>query len=388
MSNHNVINLAPVTANEIATSNGQSVIDLEAASVNETVTPSLMGWIQRRNDVRLGDFDTLTDYLRNRSSRSRSEIVKSREVEFVPHPNPQTRDDANKLGVRVGDQVLDFTHHAFGQVAQLAKSPAAYLRTLPAMLAADCLDYSMKFVRDVEDVKLYFDNTSLRAATGPNYGRVDDWTIVEALQNVLDSGKWAPALDHMGLSVTDRSLNMFLIDQSNPVEVGGTMRGDPDILHRGLRIVNSEVGFAALKIEGFVFRSYCTNGMIFGRSGDFAMNIRHTSGAPSRWLREAQPVLERYTQADNMQLVDAVRLAKETKVVSDNDDAIAWLNKRKLTMAQARKAVECVQIEEGVNPRTLWDLSQGVTAMARSAVHVDDRAELERIGGQIFKLAA
>ena len=37
-------------------------------------------------------------------------------------------------------------------MAGLAGAPAGYLRTLPAPMAADCLNYGVQIARDVEDV--------------------------------------------------------------------------------------------------------------------------------------------------------------------------------------------------------------------------------------------
>ncbi len=383
MSNdHTIINLTPVNTTPVATA---PVIEATAIPVADE---SRMGWIQRRNDTRLTNFDELIPYLRDRTSHARASTIPSKAVQVMAHPNPQTMDQLNELAVVVDGVPLDFTHHAFGQIAQLGKAPPAFLRTLPGSLVADTLDYSLKYNREVEDVKLYHDEHQLRAATGPNYGRVADVAIAEALSTVLDTGRWEPAQKHMGLSVTDRSLNMFLIDVQNPVEVGSTMNGDPDVIHRGLRIVNSEVGAAALKLEAFTFRGYCLNGMIFGMQGANAVNIRHTSGAPARWAREIQPAIARYAGQDGMTLVDAVNKAKETVVARDNEQALEWLRKRKLTGAQARHAIERIQTEENAHPRTLWHMAQGVTAIARDIPHADDRVELERIGGRIFQMAA
>jgi hypothetical protein len=64
---------------------------------------------------------------------------------------------------------------AFGQLATLAGAPAGYLRTLPTPLAADALNYGLQYNRDVEDVGLLLtagDSKTLRAATGPRYGRI------------------------------------------------------------------------------------------------------------------------------------------------------------------------------------------------------------------------
>lgn len=347
-----------------------------------------LGWLQRRNDKKHVSFESLVPSLRERSRIADSQIVSNKSIELFANPDPKHVDDLNELSMVVDGQVMGFTHHSFGQIASLAKAPAAYLRTLPGALTQDAINYGLQFNRDVESIQLYHDGHELRAATGPGYGRVPDFQVAEAVQSILDDGVWKPAEAHMGLSVTDRSLNMFLLDESRPVEVGTAPNGDPDIMYRGLRIINSEVGAASLKIEAFLFRGYCLNGMIFNMRGNSTTTIRHSKGAPSRWVREVQPAIERYTAQDAMTLVEAVEKAKTANVVSDNEAAVEWLQRRKLTRSQARAAVQAVQDEENRNPRSVWDMAQGVTAVARQLAHVDDRAELERIGGHIFAKAS
>jgi hypothetical protein len=51
------------------------------------------------------------------------------------------------------DEPVNPTHHAFGQLAQLAKAPAYYLRTVPSPIAADCFNYGLRFKREIDAVR-------------------------------------------------------------------------------------------------------------------------------------------------------------------------------------------------------------------------------------------
>lgn len=363
-----------------------TVIDLKP--VNTVSNQTALGWLQRRAEQEFVTPETMKEYLRDRSARSTSVQRKNAEIEIVAENQPQTLDDMNKLMVRVDGQLLDFSHWSFGQLAQLAKAPSNYLRSLPGQLVRDNLHYSLAFNREVEDVKLYHNGEHLRAITGPNYGRVDDWQVVEAVESILDSGRWKPADEHMGLRVSDRSVNMFLIDQENPIVVGTAPDGSDDVMYRGLRISNSEVGFSSLKVEGFTFRSYCLNGCIFGMTDSETVNVRHSKNAAFRWAREVQPAIENYANRDASSFVKAVEMAKGATVAEDNDRALSWLTNRGLNRTQANNAIERIQIEEGREPRTVWDMVQGITAVARNITHVEDRADLERTAGRIFHRVA
>ena len=344
------------------------------------------GWLQRNAPQRFdrNGMDGLADFLRSRSSHAMTKVIENRDLKMAVNPNPQRRDDLNQLVAVVDGQPVGFSHWSFGQLAQLAKAPANYLRTLPAPLVKDNLEYSLQFNREIEDVKAYYDGEQLRAITGPGYGRVDDFEVVEAVQSILDESRWEPATGHMGLSVTDRSLQMFMIDKANPVEVGRTVRGETDVLYRGLRITNSELGHSALNIEGFLFRSYCLNGVIFGMKEAHSITVRHSKNAPVRWAREVQPAIEAYAAQDGSTLVQQVERLKLTQVVSDDDRAIDWLNNRGLSRSQARNVLEIVENEEGEKARSAWSMVQGITALARSISAPEERGDMERIAGAIW----
>jgi hypothetical protein len=87
------------------------------------------------------------------------------------------------------------TNWSFGQLSQLSGAPAGYLKDLPAPLAADCIQWGLRYNRGRELVKVYghqTDGGELRAATGPDYGRIFDWEILEPIKHLVDAsgGRW------------------------------------------------------------------------------------------------------------------------------------------------------------------------------------------------------
>ncbi len=84
------------------------------------------------------------------------------------------------------DHVNTPTNWSFGQLSQLSGAPAGYLKDLPAPLAADCIQWGLRYNRGRELVKVFGsqnDGGDLRAATGPDYGRIYDWEILEPVKN-------------------------------------------------------------------------------------------------------------------------------------------------------------------------------------------------------------
>lgn len=82
------------------------------------------------------------------------------------------------------------THWSFGQLAAQVGAPAAYLRNLPAALAGINLQYGLTSNRAEQIKTLETDDgrVELRAVTGPDYGRIYDYELVEAVQRIAGNG--------------------------------------------------------------------------------------------------------------------------------------------------------------------------------------------------------
>lgn len=367
-----------------------NVIDINAA-VDATPAADQLGWMRERNDSVFNDLDRLHNRLADRRERSESQTVKNRELRMVAHPDPQTVDDLHQLQVSVDDSApRPLTYHGFGQLAGLAKAPAGYLRGLPGPIAADCLRYGLEYARNVEEVKTYTVDGAVSAVTGPNYGRIYDAEVVHGIMETMDPDQWGVATDYMAARATDRSLLVFMVERESTIDIGLAPDGTRDTLKRGVMVRNSEFGAASLSISTFLFRSYCTNGLVFGQQGKSHLSMRHSSGAPERWLAEVKPAIEQYVQGAESGIVKAIDTARARKVAEDNDAMTAWLRNRAGCTAQvAQRAMDRHEIEEGRPMRSMWDAMQGITAVARSERLAEDRLELEQKAGVLFsKIAA
>src|SRR3954467_15781209 len=132
--------------------------------------------------------------MRDLRDRSRAVVESTRKIELFPDDTDMTHRGL-QLGIGRGPLAgvaMAPTHWSFGQLCSLASpgnSPAVYFRDsrLPAPVIADCLNYNLRFTRDVESIGLlasYGDHNSpgaLRAATGPNYGRIWNADTVDML---------------------------------------------------------------------------------------------------------------------------------------------------------------------------------------------------------------
>ena len=108
-------------------------------------------WATRPDDERFTSLFDMRNHFHNVRDKSAERVVNVRKIEARPDPA-----DPHKGFEIVGPAGNGYapTHWAFGQLAQLAEAPGGYLRTIPAPLAADCINYGLKFKRNIEDVGL------------------------------------------------------------------------------------------------------------------------------------------------------------------------------------------------------------------------------------------
>src|SRR5882724_5302214 len=93
------------------------------------------------------------------------------------------------------------------------------------------------------------------------------------------------------LYASDRDMFVFLADEDRRIEVAGRN------LARGFFVWNSQEGNSTLGAGFFLFDYVCCNRIVWGATQYQEVRMRHTKGAPDRWLEEAVPVLEEYAKA-------------------------------------------------------------------------------------------
>lgn len=372
-------------------------------SLTRNITTASAQWASRPDDQRFISLDEMSAFQNDTRKRSVAKAVSSRRIQL----EPIAPDDLTGLRV-VGPNgnPANMTHFSFGQIAQLAGLPAGTFRTLPAPITADAINWKLRFDRDVEDVGVLLtyngadmakpDSVDLRAATGPNYGRVWNAQITDALRDRFGDGITGdfrvPGIFGQPVDVTkrnttlyasDRDMFVFLADETNRIACPDRRNGQAGSLARGFFVWNSETGSKSIGAAFFLFDYVCGNRIVWGATQYKEIRLRHSVGAPDRWLSEISPVLIEYANSEAKPVEDAIAAAKARKL----DDAKAWLANR-YTVRQASAYSAAFERDEGRPIETLWDVATGMTAYARSIPHADARVEVERAAGKVLDLAA
>jgi hypothetical protein len=355
-------------------------------------------WATRPSDQRFTSLTDLNAHCQSLRQHSAAKVVSSRRLEVQPVSN----DSAALMLTGPNGSAVDLTHWSFGQLAQRAGAPAGYLRDLPAPLAADCLNYGLKLGRDVEDLGVLLtrdgDNAvaTARAVTGPNYGRIWNSTITNALVDKFGDGltgsfrvpgEFGKAVDvtkaNTTLYASDRDMFVFLADEQNRIELPNRRDGQSGSLARGFFVWNSEVGSTTFGVGLFLFDYACSNRIVWGAEGYQEIRIRHTASAPDRWIEEVAPAIQAYADSSICGVTETLKAAQAKKV----GDVDAFL-KARFTSSQA-SAIKAAHMADEQRPiESLWDVATGVTAYARGVSYQDERIKLEREAGKVLKLAA
>jgi hypothetical protein len=369
-----------------------------------TLTQASRQWARRPADERFTSLLDLQAFKRRQADHSRATVASTRDIELLPDSA-----DPSHRGLLVSSPTgaAAPTHWSFGQLCSLASpgnSPAAYFRegSLPAPVIADCLNFNLRFTRQAQEIGTLAQRQDdgsivLRAATGPRYGRICDAHVVDALVERFGDGvcgywrvpgEFGRRVDvdkaNTTLYASDRDMFVFLADEERRIELPGRRNGEPGSLARGFFVWNSEVSYLTLGIAFFLFDYVCCNRIIWGADQYTEIRIRHTAGAPDRWLEEVIPVLTEYAEGSAKPVMQTIEDAR-AKRIADNLDAFLASRFSK-SLVPALKAIH--QTEEGRPIETIWDATVAATAHARSIPHSDKRVELERAAGELLKLAA
>jgi hypothetical protein len=365
-------------------------------------------WFSRPDDERYLSLSDLFAAVYGRAERSRTRTVESAAIRVEA-----SREDAERLTLILpgSDTPVAPTHWSFGQLASLVSAPAAYLRQLPGPLAGINLQYGLTSHRaeQVKTLEIEDGRAELRAVTGPDYGRIYDHELVDAVRRIAGNGTgdtrwkvpgvldWSTGIynprvditkDTTTLYASDRDVFLFLVDDLNPIEAGRLPDGSPDLFFRGFYCWNSEVGAKTLGIASFYLRAVCQNRNLWGVEDFEEITIRHSKYAASRFAHQAAPALERFANSSPMPFVNGIRAARERIVARTDEDRTEFLRRKGFSKSETQKVIDTVLAEEGRKPESIFDFVQGITAVARDKPHQDARLDLEARAKKLLDRAA
>ena len=124
------------------------------------------------------------------------------------------------------------THWSFGQLATIASAPSNYLRTLPAAIASDAINFGLQRVTR-EQHQLFVADTApwtVHAITSPRYARVHHDELASRVLDLMaqhpawhlplgyKDGEFGAEKVPSGAYLGDRDMFLFLVDGNRDLE--------------------------------------------------------------------------------------------------------------------------------------------------------------------------
>ncbi|SYZ71969.1 conserved hypothetical protein [Candidatus Zixiibacteriota bacterium] len=217
-------------------------------------------WATRPRDERFASLDDLPEFTGNRKRASIEDVRPLRGLKLYGAIG-------GALTLNGSMQTSLLTNWAFTQLCQQAAAPSGYLNTLPAEIAAQCLEHGISsnggdtkiLIRKNEILQENKPQNMVSAFTSPSYGRIWDCDTVEAImESIRDSTPPSYGGDNCGLYASDRDMFIFLVTDEKPVEVGNARFG------REFFCWNSETGAATFGLTPFLYNYVCANQIVWG----------------------------------------------------------------------------------------------------------------------------
>ena len=218
-------------------------------------------WASRPPDERYASVQALYDAARERRLRTEERTIDTADVRteaIATHALALSDADGRLAGL---------THWSFEQLAGIAGAPPKYLRSLPAEIASDAINFGLER-QGRERQQLFADHAdpwTVHAITSPRYARVHHDELARRVLDLMAAhpawhlplgykdGEFGAERVPSGAYLGDRDMFLFLVDGNRDLEdpTDRTHAG----LFRGFILRNSDVGAAALTLDLFLFRS-------------------------------------------------------------------------------------------------------------------------------------
>src|SRR5438477_859805 len=273
-------------------------------------------WASRPPDERFASVHALYD-----AARARRQRIEERTIETGDF-RTEAVDDELVLRESSG-RTAALTHWSFGQLATIASAPPNYLRTLPAAIASNAVNFGLQRQRR-EQHKLLVERTApwtVHAVTSQRYARVHHDELASRVLDLMaghpawhlplgyKDGEYGAERVPSGAYVGDRDMFLFLVDGNRALD-DPTDRTDAG-LFRGFILRNSDVGAAALTLDLFLFRAVCANHLIWGFLHVAGFRRRHVGASiQDEWstsLDAVRATLDADTASDRALLLRAMK---------------------------------------------------------------------------------
>lgn len=318
-------------------------------------------------------------------------------------------DDGSEAGLRIAFDGRQFepTEWCHGQVAQTVGVPAAYYKKLlteNAVLLSGCINHGLMMAsqaalraRHVDDQRLVrVVGGKCRALLSSRYRRLDNFDLLEAVfPEVIGQG-----LKIKEAELTEQRLYIKAVSDQLTADI---KVGDP--VRYGLIISGSDVGSGAVRVEPYIDRLVCSNGLIrpaamrkmhLGRD-DFAMELlseKTLSMGDAAFWAGVRDIVRGSLRPEMFQRdVELLRAAAGDVIANYNIPEVVEVTAKVLGIdgAQVKEKESIVAyLARGADGAgyNRYGLAQAVSFAAHNAKGYDDAVWFERAASEVLTIGA
>jgi hypothetical protein len=347
-------------------------------------------WANRPPDERYASVEALHE-----AARARRDRTTERDIETRDFRTEAAGTDGLAICESSG-RTASLTHWSFEQLATIAGAPPKYLRSLPAPIASDAINFGLQRHHRSQH-QLFVDRDApwtVHAITSSRYARVHhDELASRVLDLMADHPAWHLPLGYKdgeygaervpsGAYLGDRDMFLFLVDGNR--DLGDPTDSTQAGLFRGFILRNSDVGAAALTLDLFLFRAVCSNHVIWGFQHVAGFRRRHVGASiQEAWTSSLEAVC---AALDADPSVDRALLQRSIALeLGPTRDAVldAVVHRLDLSRKQAAEAYTLAEQHEA-NPRSIWGYVQGLTRLSQRTSWQDGRFAVDQAASRLL----
>lgn len=319
------------------------------------------------------------------ADKIRAEVTDDDVPKFVLTLNLSKLDEAGNDVLQFKD--FELTEWAHGQLADKCKIPKQYYDRCRAENELDLLQHNVNtWLHRNGSRRIRTVDNKIRAIVSDRFAPIDNWVAAEEFLKAIEKHHLDLNRDIHACSISDTHMHIRAIVPHMREDV---MAGDT--LIQGLMLTNSEVGASSFKLEPFLWRLKCKNGLI----GPDALTRIHLGSRTNAG---------EFDFSDDVKGLEQALIQKQVQeIVHKTFDETAfheWIAQlRGTTERSIPNVVECVNnvasefnlksVKDSILNRlaqegpTQYGLVNALTDMAKDYPTFEGQIEIERIAGQI-----
>jgi len=326
------------------------------------------------------DLVSLVEELERQKEKSLDLIVDNSTLKAVP-------DSTDGLRIAVpeyGEYAL--TDWAHGQLADKLGIPRRYYERMRTSGKAELLAENVNAWLSGKQKRLVrILDGKIRAFLSDRYRIMDNYDLVFL---ALEEFKKKETVEIFRIDLTETMLYLKAVDRT----LTESIRAE-DIVYGGLILRNSEVGASAFKVEPFILRRVCNNGLILQHSLKKIHLGRQTlESGEINWSDETRELEDRALWS---KVRDMIRATFDKAIFQ------SWIRKlRESTWTGIEKPIETVnniakhlelseerkeELLTYFSEKTKYGLINAITTLARETKNIDQQIRLEEFAGKILE---